>query len=124
MCSRTLKGPYCLDRSFLIPLTVRFLASSHTSSPCVSCLGLQLSLLFCRVSSCIWASFCASSRVHSWLTAIGAMSLRNLTFTCFLKSRRSLCGDAFITLCFHELWVYSAIWRSMEQFVYLPVVYC
>src|SRR5216683_2824655 len=124
MHSRTLKGPYHLGKSFLIPLTARFLALSHTSSPCISCLGLQLSLLFCRVSSHIWASFCASSRVCSRLTTIGAMSLRNLMFTCGLKPRRSLCGNAFVTLCFHELWAYSAIERSVAQFICLPMVHC
>jgi hypothetical protein len=60
---------------------MRFLASSQMSSPCISYLGLQLSLLFCRVSSHVWASFLASSRVQSLLTAVGAMLLRNLTFT-------------------------------------------
>src|SRR5216683_2971288 len=123
MHSRILKGPYCLGRSFLIPLTTRFLASSHTSSPCISCLGLRLSLLFYRVSSCVWASFHASSRVCSWSTVVEAMSLRNLTFTCSSKPRRSLCGDTFVTLCFHKLWAYSAIGRSAAQFVCLPMVY-
>src|SRR6266853_703418 len=105
MRSRTLKGPYCLGRSFLIPipLTARFLALSHTSSPYISCLGLRLSLLFCRVSSRIWASFHALSRVWSQLTAMDATLLRNLMFTCGSKPRRSLCGDALVTLCFYEL---------------------
>jgi len=124
MCSKILKGPYHLGRSFLIPLTVRFLALSQTSSPCISCLGLQLSWLFCRVSSHVWASFLASSRVRSLSTAIGATSLRNLTFTWGSSSRRSLCGDAFVTSCFHELWAYSAIGRSVAQFICLPVVQC
>jgi hypothetical protein len=122
--SRILKGPYRLGRSFLIPLTMRFLALSQMSSPCISYLSLQLSLLFCRVSSCIWASFLASSKVRSLSTAIGATSLRNLTFTWGSSPRRSLCGDAFITSCFYELWAYSAIGRSMAQFVCLPVVQC
>ena len=121
---RTLKGPYRLGSSFLIPLTTRFLASSQMSSPCVSCLGLQSSLLFCRVSSRIWASFLASSRVRSLSTAIGATLLRNLMFTWGSSPRRSLCGDAFVTLCFHELWAYSAIGRSVAQVVCLPVVQC
>ena len=124
MHSRTLKGPYRLGRSFLIPLTARFLASSHMSSPYVSCLGLQLSLLFCRVSSHVWASFHASSRVRSQSTAIDATSLRNLTFTCGLKPRRSLCDDAFVTSCLHKLWAYSAIGRSTAQFVCFSVVHC
>jgi|SRR5216683_2656402 len=124
MHSRTLKGLYHLGRSFLIPLTVRFLLLSHMLSPCISCLGLQLSLLFCRVSSHVWASFRASSRVHSQSTAVGATSLRNLTFTCGLKPRRSLCGDALVTLCLYELWAYSFIGRSAAQFVCLSVVYC
>jgi len=121
---RILKGPYHLGRSFLIPLTMRFLALSQMSSPLVSCLSLWLSLLLCRVSSHVWASFLASSRVQSLSTAIGATSLRNLTFTWGSSPRRSLCGDTFITSYFHKLWAYSAIGRSTAQFVYLPVVQC
>ena len=33
-----------------------------------------------------------------------------------------LCGNILVTLCFHKLWAYSAIGRSVAQLVCLSVI--
>ena len=103
--------------NFWLPDSFKFLLSSQTWSPFLNCMIFQLSWVFWIVSRYFWALLLAVSSSLRWLIAVGVFSLRSFMFTCGLYPIRSSWGDHFATLCFQELWAYSAMGSIHAQIV-------